>query len=36
MSFIEPIEPNWGNPFPDVVPEDWEDEDDEQSSVERV
>ena len=31
MSFIEPIEPNWGNPFPDVVPEDWEDEDDEQS-----
>jgi hypothetical protein len=29
MSFIEPINPDWGNPFPDVEPEDWEDEDDE-------
>jgi hypothetical protein len=28
MSFIEPINPDWGNPFPDVEPEDWEDEDD--------
>jgi hypothetical protein len=27
MSFIEPINPDWGNPFPDVEPEDWEDED---------
>jgi hypothetical protein len=30
MSFIDPIVPNpdWGNPFPNVEPEEWEDEDD--------
>ena len=30
MSFIDPIVPNpdWGNPFPNVEPEDWEDDDD--------
>jgi len=30
MSFIEPIVPNpdWGNPFPNVEPEEWEDDDD--------
>lgn len=30
MSFIDPIVPNpdWGNPFPDVNPEEWEDDDD--------
>lgn len=30
MSFIDPIvpEPDWGNPFPNVDPEEWEDDDD--------
>lgn len=28
MSFIEPVNPDWGNPFPDVEPEEWEDEED--------
>jgi hypothetical protein len=30
MSFIDPIVPNpdWGNPFPNVKPEEWEDDDD--------
>jgi hypothetical protein len=30
MSFIDPIVPNpdWGNPFPNVEPEEWEDDDD--------
>ena len=30
MSFIDPIVPNpdWGNPFPNVDPEEWEDDDD--------
>jgi hypothetical protein len=30
MSFIDPIVPNpdWGNPFPNVDPDEWEDEDD--------
>ena len=30
MSFIDPIVPNpdWGNPFPDVDPDEWEDDDD--------
>jgi hypothetical protein len=30
MSFIDPIVPNpdWGNPFPNVEPDEWEDEDD--------
>ena len=30
MSFIEPIVPNpdWGNPFPNVEPDEWEDDDD--------
>jgi hypothetical protein len=30
MSFIDPIVPNpdWGNPFPDVNPDEWEDDDD--------
>lgn len=29
MSFIDPIVPNpdWGNPFPNVDPEEWEDDD---------
>lgn len=27
MSFIEPINPDWGNPFPNVEPDEWEDED---------
>ena len=27
MSFIDPINPDWGNPFPDVEPEEWEDDD---------
>jgi len=27
MSFIEPINPDWGNPFPNVEPEEWEDDD---------
>lgn len=29
MSFIEPIVPNpdWGNPFPNVEPDEWEDDD---------
>jgi hypothetical protein len=26
MSFIEPLNPDWGNPFPNVEPEEWEDE----------
>jgi hypothetical protein len=29
MSFIEPLNPDWGNPFPNVDPDEWEDEDDE-------
>jgi len=30
MSFIDPIVPNpdWGNPFPNVNPDEWEDDDD--------
>jgi hypothetical protein len=30
MSFIDPIvpTPDWGNPFPNVEPEEWEDDDD--------
>lgn len=30
MSFIDPIvpDPDWGNPFPNVDPDEWEDEDD--------
>jgi len=30
MSFIDPIVPNpdWGNPFPNVDPNEWEDDDD--------
>ena len=30
MSFIEPIvpDPDWGNPFPNVDPDEWEDDDD--------
>ena len=30
MSFIDPIVPNpdWGNPFPNVDPDEWEDADD--------
>ena len=36
MSFIEPINPDWGNPFPNVEPEEWEDEDDEQSLTSHV
>jgi hypothetical protein len=30
MSFIDPIVPNpdWGNPFPNVEPDEWEDDDD--------
>jgi len=30
MSFIDPIvpNPNWGNPFPNVDPDEWEDDDD--------
>jgi hypothetical protein len=30
MSFIDPIVPNpdWGNPFPNVDPDEWEDDDD--------
>ena len=30
MSFIGPIVPNpdWGNPFPNVDPDEWEDDDD--------
>jgi hypothetical protein len=29
MSIFDPIisEPNWGNPFPNVDPEEWEDDD---------
>lgn len=27
MSFIEPLNPDWGNPFPNVEPDEWEDED---------
>jgi hypothetical protein len=29
MSFIDPIVPNpdWGNPFPNVEPDEWEDDD---------
>jgi hypothetical protein len=27
MSFIEPLNPDWGNPFPNVEPEEWEDDD---------
>lgn len=29
MSFIEPIvpDPDWGNPFPNVDPDEWEDDD---------
>ena len=27
MSFIEPLNPDWGNPFPNVDPDEWEDED---------
>jgi hypothetical protein len=29
MSFIDPIVPNpdWGNPFPNVDPDEWEDDD---------
>ena len=29
MSFIEPLNPNWGNPFPDVDPDEWVDDEDE-------
>jgi hypothetical protein len=30
MSFIDPIvpDPDWGNPFPNVDPDEWEDDDD--------
>jgi hypothetical protein len=30
MSFIDPIvpAPDWGNPFPNVEPDEWEDDDD--------
>ena len=30
MSFIDPIVPNpdWGNPFPNLEPDEWEDDDD--------
>jgi hypothetical protein len=30
MSFIDPIvpTPDWGNPFPNVEPDEWEDDDD--------
>lgn len=30
MSFIDPItpQPNWGNPFPNVDPDEWEEEED--------
>lgn len=30
MSFIDPIvpKPDWGNPFPNVEPDEWEDDDD--------
>ena len=30
MSFIDPIVPNpdWGNPFPNVDPDEWKDDDD--------
>ena len=30
MSFIDPIVPipDWGNPFPTVEPDEWEDDDD--------
>ena len=30
MSFIDPIvpDPDWGNPFPTVEPDEWEDDDD--------
>jgi hypothetical protein len=30
MSFIDPIvpTPDWGNPFPTVEPDEWEDDDD--------
>jgi hypothetical protein len=29
MSFIDPIvpDPDWGNPFPNVDPDEWEDDD---------
>jgi len=30
MSFIEPLNPDWGNPFPNVDPEEWEDEDEDE------
>jgi hypothetical protein len=29
MSFIEPLNPDWGNPFPNVDPEEWEDDEEE-------
>jgi hypothetical protein len=29
MSFIEPHNPDWGNPFPNVDPEEWEDDEEE-------
>lgn len=29
MSFIDPIvpDPDWGNPFPNIDPDEWEDDD---------
>lgn len=29
MSFLDPIvpDPDWGNPFPNVDPDEWEDDD---------
>ena len=30
MSYIEPHNPDWGNPFPNVNPDEWDDDEEEE------